>query len=362
MDLETAISQRIDEIRKSNLLPKVISDLNNRFFKEIPEVDFRYRVKDITSAIGKCIRKSYDSPDKLTDLAGIMGVTKSLDDVYKIASYLEDRYNVTNIDDYIKCPKLGYQSYHVNIVVQNLPIEVQLKTQNMKFAQDFIHDRIYKNDLIPSKLKPSIMRNIFPVLYASPHDVIERNIKTLDNVVANFKDVQSISTEISLKFIDKNISIFKNIILDDLKDMLSKSLSKAGYVNTYIGRIDNAEKNLAAADHWLKDLDVNTSKLNSLNTSINKVKRIYSRSMQNEYNKTIKDMEIDKKFLKECKVTDQADLNKQLSGLDLCGKDCLKQEFSAITSGIETIIKAINDITDTNDLSRDIQRSKDIER
>lgn len=362
MDFEADIKKRIEQIKESNLLPKVITNLNNRFIS-FPEINFQGRVKDAASAAKKCISKGYDSADQLTDLAGVMGVTKTVDDIYKIASYIKSNYEVQgDPDDYIKNPKLGYQSYHINVMVDGLPIEIQLKTQDMKRAQDFIHDRVYKNADIPAELKPGIMKSVFPIIAAAPADVIERNTKSLESVISRFEDVGYVNTGNMYDFIESNVADFKSIVMKSLYDKQKELSGRGQFLKGSIDRIDNEAKRLVSADFWLKDLEKNTERLDTLNKPLSKLKRAFSKAAREEYKKTMDDITLDKKFLKDLNIVDRSDFNQQYSKIDIAAKDGLCNEFTSITSGIENIMKAISDISKVNEPARDVIKHNDYER
>ena len=83
-----------------------------------------------------------------------MLVTDKIEDVYKIRNELKNTFGNGIEEDYIKNPKNGYQSIHLNYFVeQNIPLEIQIKTKRMKLAQDIVHDKIYKNFKLSEDLR-----------------------------------------------------------------------------------------------------------------------------------------------------------------------------------------------------------------
>ena len=65
-------------------------------------------------------------------------------------------------EDYIKNPKNGYKSIHLNYLVEkNIPLEIQIKTKQMKVAQDIVHDKIYKNFSLSEDLRNVLSKLAF---------------------------------------------------------------------------------------------------------------------------------------------------------------------------------------------------------
>ena len=91
-----------------------------------------------------------------------MIVCRNKKQVYKISECLKENLNVIKVSDYIKKPKMGYKSLHLNITdAPNIIYEIQLKTKPMMIAQDIIHDKIYKNKTMPMVLKKILSVIVF---------------------------------------------------------------------------------------------------------------------------------------------------------------------------------------------------------
>ena len=129
-------------------LKKILEE--NKFYN----IKISSRIKDLESAVLKYKEKDYSNIDEIQDLIGIMIVCRSKKQVYKISECLKENLNIIKVSDYIKKPKMGYKSLHLNITdAPNIIYEIQLKTKPMMIAQDIIHDKIYKNKTMPMVLK-----------------------------------------------------------------------------------------------------------------------------------------------------------------------------------------------------------------
>jgi ppGpp synthetase/RelA/SpoT-type nucleotidyltranferase len=102
-----------------------------------------YRIKSRESIIEKLGRKG-KRIEELTDIAGIRVTFLTLDLLYKGLEKIRNKFNVVEEEDYINQPQGGYRSYHLIIMVQGKPIEVQLKTYRMFEWSESGHDVFYK--------------------------------------------------------------------------------------------------------------------------------------------------------------------------------------------------------------------------
>jgi putative GTP pyrophosphokinase len=95
--------------------------------------------------------------DNIFDIAGIRVVCNFVDDVYRVRDMLVAQQDVTLITekDYIKNPKEnGYRSLHLVVSVpvylmsgmQNVPVEIQIRTVAMDFWASLEHKINYKFD------------------------------------------------------------------------------------------------------------------------------------------------------------------------------------------------------------------------
>lgn len=127
------------------------------------------RVKTPASIIEKLGRYGFEvsldsAKENLTDIAGIRVVTCFIDDIYKLSELLLKQDDVTLVmeKDYIKNPKEnGYRSLHLIVSVpvfladrvENVPVELQIRTVAMDFWASLEHQLRYKKvKAIPEKI------------------------------------------------------------------------------------------------------------------------------------------------------------------------------------------------------------------
>lgn len=128
--------------------------------KRNPIEYMKSRVKEPKSIIDKLYRKnmevSFESARKnLNDIAGIRVVCSFISDIYEISNMLKSQEDIKLIEekDYIKNPKPnGYRSLHMVLEVpvffsdnvENLRVEVQIRTIAMDFWASLEHKLYYK--------------------------------------------------------------------------------------------------------------------------------------------------------------------------------------------------------------------------
>lgn len=119
------------------------------------------RVKTSASILEKMGRQGFDLntqkiQDCLFDIAGIRVICHYLEDIYTIANLLkaQDDISIVKETDYIKQPKEnGYRSYHLVVAVpvyfvdrvEQIPVEVQIRTIAMDFWASLEHKLRYKS-------------------------------------------------------------------------------------------------------------------------------------------------------------------------------------------------------------------------
>ena len=125
--------------------------------------------------------KSFNSVETVVDLFAMRIVTNTINDMYSIAEYLNNKYNDYMIMDHLKNPIIGfeYRAIHMyfriklNDVEFDIPMEIQIKTYEMHHAWEAIHDTIYKNPNI--NLKDGCI--LLPMLFK----IFEINAKVCKN-------------------------------------------------------------------------------------------------------------------------------------------------------------------------------------
>ena len=118
------------------------------------------RIKTPESIQKKLGKKGYDQDtgdvlDKLNDIAGVRVVCGYLDDIYRIRRELRKHpeFVILKEKDYIRHPrKSGYRSLHIigsvsvssENGIQDVKVEIQLRTLVMHLWAELDHDRYYK--------------------------------------------------------------------------------------------------------------------------------------------------------------------------------------------------------------------------
>jgi ppGpp synthetase/RelA/SpoT-type nucleotidyltranferase len=102
------------------------------------------RIKSSESIIEKLGRRN-KKIEELTDIAGIRVVFLTLDALYSGLDKIRSKFNVIEEENYINQPRKGYRSYHLIIMVEGKPIEIQLKTLRMADWSEKAHNTVYKN-------------------------------------------------------------------------------------------------------------------------------------------------------------------------------------------------------------------------
>ena len=121
------------------------------------------RVKSPESIAEKIVRKGLsmdlrDVSKSLLDIAGVRVICNYIEDIYLIAGILKGQSDIRTIRevDYIKNPKEnGYRSLHLIIAVpvffvdrvEEIPVEVQIRTIAMDFWASLEHQMKYKHDI-----------------------------------------------------------------------------------------------------------------------------------------------------------------------------------------------------------------------
>jgi len=119
------------------------------------------RVKTFESIIEKAIRQDVELTSEaicknIFDIAGIRVICHYIDDIYTIAELLKNQVDIKIIKekDYIKNPKPnGYRSLHLVVTVpvffvagvEEIPVEVQIRTMAMDFWASLEHKLRYKS-------------------------------------------------------------------------------------------------------------------------------------------------------------------------------------------------------------------------
>ena len=171
---EKRLLEKIKAIKESKAVKRFIRQMT-AYAKnhEIPE--FSFRIKEEQSALKKFREKGYEDADRVGDLIGMMFTTESTSQIYEVVKYLRETIphdKEKDEDDFVKNPKAGYRSYHVNSKnvdfkdLQDIeaPLEVQVKTKPMQIAQNSVHDTVYKKGTLPKQIRDQLSEILFPVV------------------------------------------------------------------------------------------------------------------------------------------------------------------------------------------------------
>ncbi len=165
MEQEQLIVKKLEQIRKSGIDKKVKQKIYNIISDEEFN-DMMVRTKTEESAIKKLQLRKYKKAEELRDLIGIMITTNTEEEAYKITKRIILENSDCKIEDYIKHPKNGYKSIHLNYSlktseINDIPLEIQIKTENMRIAQELVHDKIYKNINLPPNVRDFLSTIMF---------------------------------------------------------------------------------------------------------------------------------------------------------------------------------------------------------
>jgi len=163
---------QLDAIRESKELQQFIMNLKHEVENSGMEVRFTSRIKEEESAVNKGKRQLSHNPDiepYINDYCGTMMVVDGIDEVYAFATLFKEKLNLSDkaVHDYIQAPKAGYRSVHLNFTFLvgdiNVPLEIQIKTEDMSIAQDTTHDSIYKLEYENPVIRDELSTVLFPI-------------------------------------------------------------------------------------------------------------------------------------------------------------------------------------------------------
>jgi putative GTP pyrophosphokinase len=157
IDMQQLYNAAIKEVRtKLEILDDEFSFKNNRN----PIHSIESRLKSVASLLTKMSSKNMELTvenmrDKIFDIAGIRVICSYVEDIYIIERLLLSQTDVRLLrrKDYIEHPKAnGYRSLHIVVSVpiflsdkvENMPVEVQIRTIAMDFWASLEHHMRYK--------------------------------------------------------------------------------------------------------------------------------------------------------------------------------------------------------------------------
>lgn len=151
----SSLIKSIDKYKSDLILEDTSLNIGRLIAESVPRsnffINFRYKSND--SVIEKLNRKGYDDIKKVTDLLGIKVVSKTIDEAYLIKDIISNNYKCVNVEDYYSNLKAdGYKSIHIDIKINNVPFEIQVKDNINNMKQDICHSLIYKGS-VPNFIK-----------------------------------------------------------------------------------------------------------------------------------------------------------------------------------------------------------------
>lgn len=140
-----------------NKVLKVIEDFDNEYYEKNATHLIRFtekRLKTPESIYDKIVRKKKKSTietieDDINDLAGIRIICFDIAQIYKIAYIIgkQENFEIKKVKDYVRKPKEnGYQSYHIQMKVDGVKVEIQLRTILMDAWSSLDSILVYKKE------------------------------------------------------------------------------------------------------------------------------------------------------------------------------------------------------------------------
>ena len=123
------------------------------------------RLKTPKSIYGKIVRKKKKSTidtieEDINDLAGVRIICFDIAQIYKLACVIgkQESFEIKKVKDYVRKPKdNGYQSYHIQLKVDGVKVEIQIRTILMDAWSSLDSILVYKRD---AKISREITDNI----------------------------------------------------------------------------------------------------------------------------------------------------------------------------------------------------------
>lgn len=117
------------------------------------------RIKEESSIKRKLKKRNISHWREINDTVGVRVVCMFLQDVYDLKEWIFSNFTVLSEKDYVKNPKInGYRSCHIIVQMDNVKVEIQLRTLAMEFWATLEHKMKYKKKIdneteITSKLE-----------------------------------------------------------------------------------------------------------------------------------------------------------------------------------------------------------------
>lgn len=191
MMLEYAAALKILEAK----LRALDSELNLRYDRN-PIESISTRLKSADSIVEKMHRRaqpiSIENMQKyLTDIAGARVICSFLDDIYTLASMIEEQEDITVHvkKDYIAKPKEnGYRSLHLIVSIpiylsqgrKDIPVEIQFRTIAMEFWATLEHKIKYKKKIADPESVSAELKSCADLINEIDHRMQSLRRRTID--------------------------------------------------------------------------------------------------------------------------------------------------------------------------------------
>lgn len=230
------IHKKISELNTKNVDTSTKAYLGNILDSANIDAHVSVRIKDLNSAVEKMTRKGYTSVDQVTDLIGGKVVVNSIEDVYKVKDIINSKYKTYEINDYIKIPRSGYMSLHMDIDLNGQRVEIQVKTKGMDKAQQITHDTLYKGDYIRSEeiniLKEKLCKEIFRYYTENEFNHIKEIPYDYDNPILKLCEKEKARV-----IEDRNSVNAEKKYIEIERDRLNKANIYINHINEYTEKL-----------------------------------------------------------------------------------------------------------------------------
>lgn len=142
-------------------LDVIMYDAVETLDEKAPEgADIYARTKTPYSILKKLVEKRMLDPKRgLTDMIGTTIAVDNQKELEEVRDKIDGGLlgKVLDRDDFYKTPNAGYRAYHYIVEYKGVPVEVQLKTKNMKKLHEVSHEA-YKNGNLDAKSLDSVSK------------------------------------------------------------------------------------------------------------------------------------------------------------------------------------------------------------
>jgi len=142
-------------------LDEIMYDAVETLDEKAPEgADIYARTKTPYSILKKLVEKRMLDPKRgLTDMIGTTIAVDNQKELEEVRDKIDGGLlgKVLDRDDFYKTPNAGYRAYHYIVEYKGVPVEVQLKTKNMKKLHEVSHEA-YKNGNLDAKSLDSVSK------------------------------------------------------------------------------------------------------------------------------------------------------------------------------------------------------------